>query len=83
MLCTNGEVVSPKGETGIFFICTLTGNVCRYSRWCNQEEEFVMISDKNGKSCKDLTIAPKVKKPETVISKTYTPRNTSSRKKKK
>jgi hypothetical protein len=54
MLCANGEQKTPKGETGIFFICNLEenkGNACRFVRWCYQKNKYEASTDKNGKVC--------------------------------
>lgn len=59
MLCTNGKQTRLPNETGLFFICVTgkySGNVCRFARMCNQTKEYVMKTDKNGKTCEDYTI---------------------------
>jgi len=51
MACSNGEQVTPKGETGIFFICKLTGNACVFVKWCTKSNCFIMATDSKGNSC--------------------------------
>jgi hypothetical protein len=54
--------MSPKGETGIFFICQYgdyKGNHCRYVRWCKETCEYVMISKPDGSVCADFTASAK------------------------
>ena len=55
MICLNGEQVTPKGETGVFFICKLEenkGNVCRFVKWCGKTGRYETSTDKNGLTCK-------------------------------
>ena len=55
MICANGEQKTPKGETGVFFICNYeenNGNVCRFVRWCGKENRYEASTDKNGMTCK-------------------------------
>jgi hypothetical protein len=51
MDCANGEQKTPKGETGIFYICNLDGNVCRFAKWCTKLNKFEVATDKNGGRC--------------------------------
>jgi hypothetical protein len=58
MICTNGEQITPKGETGIFFICQHDdnkGNHCKFSKWCNKTQQYVVSTDKDGNVCKNIT----------------------------
>lgn len=80
MLCINGEVKSPKGETGVFFICKLTGNVCRYSKWCTQTKDFVMITDNLGNSCRDISLKKKEVVKEAVFKPTTSKYNSKKKK---
>lgn len=52
MICANGEQKTPIGETGIFFICKLDGNVCRFVKWCNKTNKYEASTDKNGGTCR-------------------------------
>jgi len=51
MICANGEQKTPKGETGIFFICNLDGNVCKFVKWCHKINKYEASTDKNGNIC--------------------------------
>jgi hypothetical protein len=53
MICANGEQKTPVGETGVFFICKLSGNVCQFVRWCYQRNCYEASTNKNGGLCKD------------------------------
>jgi len=58
MICSNGKQITPKGETGIYFICLKgkhEGNHCRYVRWCKQTNQYVMITKPDGSVCVDFT----------------------------
>jgi hypothetical protein len=55
--CKNGYTETPKGETGIFFICSIVenkGNNCKYSKWCIKTNQFIVGTDKKGNSCKNF-----------------------------
>jgi hypothetical protein len=57
MICQNGIQTTPPGETGIYFICQFGEHKmsqCRFVRWCGQTNEYVLKTDQNGKTCKDL-----------------------------
>jgi hypothetical protein len=57
--CANGIETTPLGQTGLYFICQFEenkGNPCRFCRWCGQTNEFVLATDKNGKSCQNVII---------------------------
>jgi hypothetical protein len=54
MLCQNGILTTPPGETGIYFLCQLPqfkNSQCRFVRFCNQTKEYILSTDKNGNSC--------------------------------
>lgn len=55
MLCTNGDSIVPRGETAKYFICKLTNNNCRFSKWCYQLNEFQMITATDGNVCVNLS----------------------------
>ena len=60
MICANGEQKTPKGETGIFFICNLAdnkGNVCRFAKWCSISNRYEVGTDKDGNACKNFYAA--------------------------
>jgi len=55
MLCTNGEQLTPPGETGIYFIChhpeANNGNQCKFVKWCWQTQCYMASTNKNGGNC--------------------------------
>jgi hypothetical protein len=62
MICSNGKQMTPKGDTGIFFICQEgehKGNQCRFVRWCALSREYVMISLPIEGVCADFTASAK------------------------
>jgi hypothetical protein len=56
--CSNGIPLIPPGQTGRYFICQLEnkGNPCRFCRWCEQINEYVITTDKYGNSCQNIVI---------------------------
>lgn len=56
MICDNGEQTTPKGETGIFFICKSSGNVCQFVRWCTKTCQYEASTNKNGSVCVDFVL---------------------------
>jgi hypothetical protein len=54
MTCSNGEQGTPKGETGIFYICKITGNACQFVKWCTLTSCFIDATNKNGQTCTDF-----------------------------
>lgn len=59
MLCKNGKQTRLPNESGLFFICQIEkykNNQCRFVRFCNQSNEYVMKTDKNGKVCEYYSV---------------------------
>jgi hypothetical protein len=59
MICANGEQKTPIGETGIFFICNLSGNVCQFVKWCYQTNLYEASTDPSGKTCENFCLNKK------------------------
>jgi hypothetical protein len=51
MACLNGEQVTPKGETGVFYVCKITKNTCPFVKWCWQTNCFIDTTDRLGNTC--------------------------------
>jgi hypothetical protein len=59
MLCKNGKQLTPKGESGIYFICQFgdyKGSHCRFAKWCPSEGKYESSTDKNGNVCPNFAV---------------------------
>ena len=62
MLCSNGLLGKPKGETGIYFLCQLDfrkDSPCPFAKWCSREQTYKMATDMNGSVCEFFTVDTK------------------------
>jgi hypothetical protein len=63
MICANGVQMTPKGETGIFFICQLDfnkGNHCKFAKLCIKTQQYETSTDKNGASCSYFSLTKNI-----------------------
>jgi len=59
MICIHGKQTTPRGESGVYFICQFGVNKnkqCKWAKWCEDSREYESRTDNTGYLCDDFSI---------------------------
>ena len=59
MICIHGKQMTPKKESGVYFICQFGVNKnrqCKWAKWCEEEKQYESRTDDTGYLCKDFSV---------------------------